>query len=58
MLWGSAPALTNFGGSSSVSQTFAYSNLGSTSVTLTNNSNASRTIRSVAFNLISTSALF
>ena len=58
MLWGSAPELTGFGEGSSVSQTFTYSSLGSTSATLTNNGNASRTIRSVTFNLLSTSALF
>ena len=58
MLWGSAPTVTNFGGSSTVSQTFAYSSLGSTSATLTNNGSATKTIRSVTFNLISTSALF
>jgi len=58
MLWGMSSVLTNFGGGNNVSQTFAYSNLGSTSVTLTNNSNASRTIRSVTFNLLNTSALF
>ena len=58
MLWGSSPALTDFGGGSAVSQTFTYSSLTSTSVTLTNNGSASRTIRSVAFNLLSTSALF
>ena len=58
MLWGSSPALTSFGEGSSVNQTFTYSSLTSTGATLTNNGNASRTIRSVAFNLLSTSALF
>ena len=58
MLWGSSPSLTGAGEGSSVSQTYTYSSLGSTSATLTNNGNASRTIRSVTFNLLSTSALF
>ena len=57
MLWGSSPALSSPGGGS-VDQTFTYSSLGSTSATLTNNGSASRTIRSVTFNLLSTSALF
>jgi hypothetical protein len=58
MLWGSSPALTGAGEGSNVNQTYTYSSLGSTSATLTNNGNASRTIRSVTFNLLSTSALF
>ena len=58
MLWGSSPSLTGAGEGSSVSQTYTYSSLGSTSATLTNNGNASRTIRNIAFNLLSTSALF
>ena len=58
MLWGSSPALTGAGEGSDVNQTYTYSSLGSTSVTLTNNGSASRTIRSVTFNLLSTSALF
>ena len=58
MLWGSSPELTGAGGGSNISQTFTYSSLGSTSATLTNNGSASRTIRSVVFNLLSTDALF
>ena len=58
MLWGSSPELTGSGGGSSVSQTFTYSSLGSTSATLTNNSSATRVIRNATFNLLSTAALF
>jgi hypothetical protein len=57
MLWGTSPTLSSPGGGS-VDQTFTYSSLGSTSATLTNNGSASRTIRSVVFNLLSTDALF
>ena len=58
MLWGSSPELTGSGGGSSVSETFTYSSIGSTSATLTNNSSATRVVKNVTFNLFSTAALF
>ena len=54
MLWGISTPIAN----TSNAGTFTYSSLTSSSVTLTNNASASRTVTNLTFNLLSTSALF
>lgn len=54
MLWGISAPIANTANAG----TFAYSSIGSTSVTLTNSASVSRTVTNLSFNLLSTSALF
>ena len=54
MLWGISAPIPNTANAG----TFAYSSIGSTSVTLTNSASVSRTVTNLSFNLLSTSALF
>ena len=51
LMWGISASVATAG-------TFAYSSIGSSSATLTNNTSTDRVVTSVAFNLLSTDALF
>ena len=51
LMWGISAPISTAG-------TYAYSSIGSTSATLTNTNATSRTVTNVAFNFLSTSALF
>lgn len=54
MVWGISDPISNTANAG----TFAYSSIGSTSVTLTNSASVSRVVKNLTFNLLSTSALF
>jgi len=54
MVWGISDPISTNGGAG----TYAYSSIGNTSVSLTNSASASRTVKNLTFNLLSTAALF
>ena len=54
MLWGISDPISSNAGTG----TFTYSSIASTSVSLTNSASASRTVKNLTFNLLSTAALF
>lgn len=54
MVWGISDPISSNAGTG----TYTYSSIASTSVSLTNSASASRTVKNLTFNLLSTAALF